>query len=122
MDVDKGHTFSLTYHLLSFSLWGDEPEDMRPYKRPLDGFPLRIDSTSSILTKASSSAFMMYLAGTIFVCIIHYDDSDDIFNNKHATPGFQILKYKSKTEYDSKLTNNQKPLILGMAPFLHRSC
>lgn len=62
------YTSALIYHLLSLSLWGAESKDIRPYSSPLDGFPLRLERTSSILTKASSSVFITYLAGRILVC------------------------------------------------------
>lgn len=63
------NTSSSIYHLLSLCLSGDDSNDIRPYKRPLVAFPLRLETTSSILTKASSSVFMIYLAGRILVCI-----------------------------------------------------
>jgi hypothetical protein len=67
-------TSVLIYHLLSLSLWGSDSKEIRPYKRPLDAFPLRLERTSSILTKASSSVFMIYLAGRILVCILRKQD------------------------------------------------
>lgn len=68
-NLTENGTSALICHLLSLSLWGAESKDIRPYNRPLDGFPLRLERTSSILTKASSSVFITYLAGRIFVCI-----------------------------------------------------
>lgn len=64
----------LIYHLLSWSLCGSDWKDIRPYKRPLEiFFSLRMERTSSILTKASSSVFIMYLAGRILICKSHGD-------------------------------------------------
>jgi len=67
-------TSVLIYHLLSLSLWGADLKEIRPYKSPLGAFPLRLERTSSILTKASSSVFMINLAGRILVCIVRKQD------------------------------------------------
>lgn len=66
---DFFNTSVLIYHLLSLSLCGSDWKDIRPYKRPSEiFFSLRMERTSSILTKASSSVFIMYLTGRILVC------------------------------------------------------
>jgi len=57
-------------HLLSLSLCGEDWKEIRPYRRPWELLFFRLEITSSILTKASSSVFMMYFAGTILVCKI----------------------------------------------------
>lgn len=90
-DVDI-YTLSLIYHLLFFSLMGDDSKDIRPYKRPSDGFSLRLERTSSILTKASSSVFMIYLAGRTFVCIFLVKMTRKYYKIKRKTAENFIIK------------------------------